>query len=155
MNKWQQIAESLKGAFGTITVIADGHEVSFHKGVYGEKLVIETWVDGHIKGAWMAVDDQGAPVHPEGRFYRPRKHRVYALKQHAKLKRVFGKKRADEMTALRIYMLDPTWNSPKTLVSHLKKSFPNLEVVQEDAPEEAEADLEALARPTFKREVYS
>ncbi|KGE77666.1 hypothetical protein [Halomonas salina] len=128
MDKWQQIAGSLKGAFGTITVIADGHEVAFYKRVDGERLVIETYVDGWIKGKWTSVDEHGRPEHPEGRFYRPRNRRAWPLKEYSRLKRVFGKKKADEMIALRTIIVSPIWNSPKTLISHLKKHFPDLEI---------------------------
>lgn len=153
MTKWKQLEQQLQGVFGSARVRADGHDVSFYKQPQGERLVIVAYVDSCVRGPWMSVDDQGKPKHSEGRFFRPRKHRVYQLKQYNKLKRVFGKKRADEMTALRTYMLDPTWNSPKTLVSHLKKHFPDLELVQEHTAEDEDVDPEALASPSLKREV--
>lgn len=128
MNKWQQLEEQLKGVFGCATILADGHEVTLQKRLDGEKLVIQVGVDGWIKGEWCRVDEQGQPVHPEGRFWRPMKSRVWKLKRYKELKKVFGKKKADEMTALRTVAVTPYWGSPRTLVSHLKKHFPDLEL---------------------------
>ncbi|MBB3231727.1 hypothetical protein [Halomonas stenophila] len=132
MNKWQQLEEQLKGVFGGATILADGHEVTLQKRLDGEKLVIQVGVDGWIRGKWMDVDDQGNPTHPEGRFYCPMRRRAWKLKEYAKLKRVFGKKKADEMTALRTVLVAPHWNSPKTLISHLRKHFPDLELKARD-----------------------
>ncbi|MDC8804238.1 hypothetical protein PRZ61_12375 [Halomonas pacifica] len=132
MNKWKQLEEQLQGVFGCATILADGHEVSFGKVLDGEKLVIQVGVDGWIKGAWMNVDDQGEPKHPEGRFYCPKRRRLYPLKQYKALKRVFGKKKADEMTALRTVLVGPHWNSPRSLISHLKRHFPDLEIKTRD-----------------------
>ena len=129
MNKWKQLEEQLSGVFGSATIRARGHEVTFRKQLDGEKLVIRVGVDGWIKGAWMSVDEHGHPEHPEGRFYRPHRYRACKLKSYPSLKKVFGKKQADEMTALRTVQVSPYWNSPRTLISHLKKNFPDLELV--------------------------
>ncbi|MFW6346629.1 MAG: hypothetical protein ACOC0M_09920 [Halomonas sp.] len=128
MNKWQQLEEQLQGIFGCATILADGHEVTLQKRLDDEKLVIQVGVDGWIKGAWHEVDGQGEPVHPEGRFWRPMKSRVWPLKQYKELKKVFGKRQADEMTALRTVVFSPYWGSPRSLISHLKKHFPDLEL---------------------------
>lgn len=128
MDKWKVLEEQLQGVFASATILADGHEVSLQKRLDGEKLVIQVGVDGWIKGAWSSVDEHGQPVHPEGRFWRPMKRRAWKLKQYKELKKVFGKKKADEMTALRTVAVTPYWGSPRTLVSHLKKHFPDLEL---------------------------
>ncbi|WP_085919071.1 hypothetical protein [Halomonas sp. CSM-2] len=128
MNKWQQLEEKLSGVFGNATVLAGGHEVTFSKCLDQEKLVIQVFVDGWMKGGWTCVDDNGEPKHPEGRFFRPMKRRPWKLKQYKDLKKVFGKKEADRMTQLRVVGFLPYWGSPRTLISHLKKNFPDLEI---------------------------
>lgn len=128
MNKWQQLEEKLGGMFGSATILADGHEVTFRKVLHGEKLVIRVGVDGWIKGEWMLVDDKEQPLHSEGRFYRPHRFRPFKLKDYPNLKKVFGKKKADEMTALRVISFDYCWKSPRSLISHLKRNFPDLEI---------------------------
>ncbi|HDZ48754.1 hypothetical protein LCGC14_0074790 [marine sediment metagenome] len=132
MNKWKQLEEQLSGVFGSATIRAGGHKVTFRKQLDGEKLVIRVGVDGWIKGAWMSVDEHGHPEHPEGRFYRPHRYRACKLKSYPSLKKVFGKKQADEMTALRTVQVSPYWNSPRTLISHLKKHFPDMELVSSE-----------------------
>ena len=129
MNKWQQLEEQLSGIFGTAKILADGYEVTFYKRLSkGERLVVETYVNGQIKGEWFMRGENGTTKYPESRFFRPRKSRAYPVKQYGKLKRIFGKKQADNMVELKTVMFDPTWNSPKTLISHLKKHFPDLEL---------------------------
>ncbi|MEX0745295.1 MAG: hypothetical protein WD118_06805 [Phycisphaeraceae bacterium] len=128
MDKWQELEKRLTGVFGGATVLADGHEVSFQKRLDGEKLVIQVGVDGWIRGEWWKVDEQGQPVHSEGRFWCPLRSRAWPLKEYKSLKKVFGKRKADEMTALRVVAVTPAWGSPKRLISHLKKHFPELEL---------------------------
>ncbi|WP_445157380.1 hypothetical protein [Halomonas sp. E14] len=132
MSKWQQLEEQLRGVFGTATVRAGGHVVTLQKRLDREKLVVEVGVDGWIKGAWSSVDSQGQPKHPEGRFYRPMRSRVWPLKQYKELRKVFGKRKADEMTALRTVAVSPYWNSPRSLINHLRKHFPDLELVTDE-----------------------
>lgn len=127
-DKWKQLEEALSGVFGFAKARAGGHEVSMQKKLSGEKLVIEVYVDGWFKGEWTKAEN-GEPVHPEARFYRPMRSRLYPLKKHAALKKVFGKKKADEMTAMRTFAFMPLWNSPRSLVRHLKKHFPDLELL--------------------------
>jgi len=129
MDKWQELEELLSGVFGAAKIRADGHEVIFQKSLYREKLVVQVWVDGAIKGDWIKVNDNGEPKHSEGRFFRPMKSRCWKLKQYKELKKVFGKKEADKMTELRVVGFLPYWGSPRPLISHLKKNFPDLELL--------------------------
>jgi len=128
-DKWQRLEAALAGPFGRANALAGGHELSFKKALNGEKLVVNVYVDGWIKGEWTrAENDQ--PAHPEGQFWRPMSRRLWKPKDHGNLKRAFGKKRADEMTRLRVYCFSPSWNSPRSLVRHLKKHFPDLELLE-------------------------
>ncbi|WP_144981118.1 hypothetical protein [Halomonas sp. C22] len=130
MNKWKQLEEQLSGVFASATIKADGYEVAFYKRLgKGERLVIETYVNGYIKGDWISVGDNGEPKAPEGRFFYPMKRRAWPLRQYKELKKAFGKPSADKMTELRVVGFLPHWNSPRTLINHLKKNFPDLELV--------------------------
>lgn len=130
-DKWQQLEEALSGVFAYATIRADGHEVSLQKRLSGEKLVVQVYVDGWIKGEWTNAEN-GEPVHPEARFWFPMRRRAWPLKQYKSLKKVFGKKKADEMTALKTVAFLPSWNSPRSLVRHLKKHFPDLELLNSE-----------------------
>lgn len=133
MNKWKQLEEQLSGVFASAKIKADGYEVAFQKRLgKGERLVIETYVNGYIKGEWMLTGENGTHKHPEARFFRPHKCRLCKLKEYPKLKRIFGKKQADTMVELKTVAFSPTWNSPRTLISHLKKNFPDLELVNSE-----------------------
>lgn len=133
MNKWQELEQQLSGVFASATIKADGYEVSFYKRLgKGERLVIETYVNGYIKGEWFSTGENGTPKHLEARFFRPHKCRLYKLKDYSKLKRVFGKKQADKMVELITVAYGPTWKSPRTLISHLKKNFPDMELVSSE-----------------------
>lgn len=133
MNKWEQLEDALQGSLGCATVIAGGHEVSFYKRLDGERLVVETYVDGWIKGEWMKVDAEGNPVHSQGRFWCPIRRRAWKLKEYPRIKKAFGKKEADRMTALKTMLVSPAWKSPRSLVRHLKKHFPDLELKTPEA----------------------
>lgn len=133
MDKWKRLAEKLSGLYlAHATIVADGHTVSFYKRVHKEKLVIETFVDGYFKGKWMNVKD-GKPEYSEGRFFRPRKKANGTKKEYSALKRIFGKKKADEMVTPKLFMVDPCWGSPRTLIAHLKREFPDLEIVEDSS----------------------
>lgn len=129
MDKWKELEELLSGVFGVAKIRADGHEVSFQKRLDGEKLVIQVFVDGWVKGEWWKVNEQGEPIHSEGRLRRPMRSRVWPLKEYKSLKKVFGKRKADQMTALRTVAVTPCWGTPRTLISHLKKHFPEMELL--------------------------
>lgn len=131
MSKWETLEESLSGVFCHAAAVADGHQLKFVKTLHKERLVVEVYVDGWIKGEWTTATADGEPKHPEGRFWRPYRHRVYKLSQYKNLRKVFGKKRADEMTALKTCAFMPYWNTPKSLVRHLKKHFPDLEILDQ------------------------
>lgn len=136
-DKWKALEQSLTGAaglYGGVKASAGGHELHFRKGLHRERLVIEVYVDGHMRGEWCRVDEGGAPEHPEGRLWRPVRTRAYQLKKYAALKRAFGKREADRMTALRTVAVLPYWNSPRSLVRHLKAAFPDLELVDSEVP---------------------
>lgn len=128
MNKWQQLESCLAGVFGSACFTAAGHEVYCVKHPCGERLVVVVYVNGWIKGEWGQVGEDGTPAHPEARFWFPVKRRLWPLREHARLKRAFGKKKADAMTALRVIAYLPTWNSPRALVRHLQRHFPDLEL---------------------------
>ena len=133
LDKWQQLEGRLSGLFGCAVAEAGGHPIQMRKGRDGERLIVNVYVDGWIKGEWTKASEDGEPVHPEGRFWRPYRSRGWPLKQYRDLKRVVGKREADRMTALKTVAFIPTWNSPRTLVRHLKKHFPDLELQDDDS----------------------
>ncbi|MBN2752594.1 MAG: hypothetical protein JXQ84_07785 [Rhodospirillaceae bacterium] len=127
LNTWQQLEHLLGEVFCHVKASADGYELTFIKTRDGERLVTVVYVNGRIKGDWCKAENE-QPVHPEARFWFPKRGRIWPLKKYPELKKIFGKKKADQMIALRTICFFPTWSSPRTLIQHLKKHFPDLEL---------------------------
>lgn len=128
-DKWNQLEQAMRGVYAHIKARADGHELSLVKAVHGDRLVAWVYVNGLIKGEWYRAEN-GKPVHPEARFWCPHRSRVYPLSKYNALKKAFGKSRADQMTALVTVCFTPMWTSPRSLIRHLKKNFPDLEILE-------------------------
>lgn len=129
-DKWKQLEQSLDALFCHVKVKADGHEVTFAKRKEGQRLIIVVYVDDMIEGKWCHAKDE-KPVHPQARFWCPKRGRSWPLKQYPELKKIYGKRKADQMTAMKVYGFLPAWGSPKSLVRHLKTHFPKLEIVED------------------------
>lgn len=142
MDKFKKIQESLAGIFGDVSFRADGYLVHCVKRTHKERLVVEVYVDGWMKGEWHKVDENGQPMHPQGRFWQPCRGRTFPLKQYPKLKRAFGKAYADKATRLKVYMCIPTWNSTRSLVVHLRKNFPELQIVESETGSLVQGELQ-------------
>lgn len=131
-DKWQQLEQSLAGIFGRARAVADGYELVLSKHLDGERMVVVVYVNGWMCGRCHKADANGQAVYPEARFWRPMRTRVWSLKHHKQLKKIYGTKNADLMTALKTVAFSPIWNSPRPLVRHLKKHFPDLELLPVD-----------------------
>lgn len=135
MSKWGEIKSRLEHLGGSVKLLADGHEVSLRKAHNGKTIFVIVYVDGHIKGEWTKAEDE-KPVHPEARFWRPVKRAAYKKKGYSQLKRVFGKKEADQMVTPRVIGFVPDFGTEGSAVAHLKKYFPDLEILE---PKETDA----------------
>lgn len=131
LTKWQLLEKRLAPPSLGATVLAGGHEVRLANRMDGRRLVVVAYVDGWIEGIWSEADSEGNPVYPQAWFWRPMRSRLWPLKKHSQLKKVFGKKEADRMTELRTVAFQPDWKSAKSLVRHLKKHFPDLELKED------------------------
>tara|TARA_R110001583_G_scaffold4918_2_gene27500 strand:+ start:616 stop:1020 length:405 start_codon:yes stop_codon:yes gene_type:complete len=127
MDKWKEIKERLKHLGGSVELLADGHTLSLSKAHDGKKIFVIVYVDGVVKGEWTKTED-GKPVHPEGRFWRPMKRAPHPKKLYAQAKRSFGKKEADRMVTPRVIGVVPNFGTEGAAVAHLKKHFPDLEI---------------------------
>lgn len=128
MDKWKEIESRLQGVYSSIKLDADGYELYLIRQLSKDKLVTAVYVNGYINGEWHKADKDGNPLHPEARFWHPYRSRPYKLKAYPALKRVYGKKEADCMTALRTVAYLPSWSSLRSLMRHLKKNFPDLTI---------------------------
>lgn len=129
MSKWDEIKSRLEHLGGSVKLLADGHEVSLHKVHDGKRVFVSVYVDGYIKGKWTMAD-QGKPAYPEARFFRPTKSAVWSKKQLPNLKKIYGKKKAEEMVKPRVIAFLPEFGTERSAVAHLKKHFPDLEILE-------------------------
>jgi len=127
-DKWKQLEQSLDGIFSRVNARADGYALKFVKSLDGQRLVTLVYVNGEIKGEWFKAEN-GKPAHREGRFWCPHRRRAWPLKKYSELKKVFGKRKADQMTALETVCFSPIWTSPRSLTKHFKKNFPDLQIM--------------------------
>ena len=58
------------------------------------------------------------------------KRAAYKKKGYSQLKRVFGKKKADEMVTPKVIGFVPDFGTEGATVAHLKKHFPDLEILE-------------------------
>ena len=128
-DKWKQLEQSLDGLFCHVKARADGYDLSFVKARDGQRLVIWVYVDGVIEGEWCRAKN-GEAVHPQAKFWCPKRAIQRPVKEYNSLKKLFGREKADQMTSLRVYGFLPVWKSPRSLVRHLKKNFPDLEILE-------------------------
>lgn len=127
MDKWQEIKNHLEHLGGTVKLLADGYELTLRKVHDGKKIFVVVYVDGYQKGEWTKAEE-GKPVHPEARFWRPLKRAAWEKKALPQLKRVYGKKRAEQMVTPRVIAFVPDFGTEGSAVAHLKKHFPDLEI---------------------------
>ena len=59
------------------------------------------------------------------------KRAAYKKRAYNSLKRVFGKKKADQMVAPQVIGFVPDFGTEGAAVAHLKKHFPDLEIKQD------------------------
>ena len=128
--EWKEIEETLSRPHGLVTIEADGHTVDF--------IVIETrtlkfsiFVQKHeAKGLYDVMRD------PElkseySKFYPVLSRYVYnpnERKRLSKIRKGILKEIGIDPHQKYSYMVH-TWNSPKRLVSHLKKNCENIKLV--------------------------
>jgi hypothetical protein len=133
MDKWEEIEKRLEeGIFSDVKIRIGNDRVTFRNQLFERKLRIITYVNGEIMGILWKVDADGRPAYRQGQYFRPIKKRTFPKKEYKRLVYILGKEKADKLTSLRICALSPIWNSARSLIQHLKKNFPNLEIIREE-----------------------
>lgn len=132
MSKWDEIKSRLEHLGGSVELLADGHTVTLRKVHNLKRIFVVVYVDGYQRGIWTESKD-GKPVHPEARFWRPMKRAACQKKAYNSLKRVYGKKKADQLVTPQVVAFVPEFGTEGAAVAHLKKHFPDLELIYEEA----------------------
>lgn len=118
---WKRIEEALSGIFGVETLICDGYELTICRRQDKNKLVLQLYVNGVMKGEWVANDCE-----ERRRFFFPSVRRLYSRAEIDKAGKGLGKRQLEKFRAemgldktMTIYM--PIWGSFTALRRHLIK----------------------------------
>ncbi len=118
------IVKELSHIFGRVRLLIDGYEFVAETAMYKRSLVIQWFVNGQCKGAWLINDCE------ERRRFCPIKIlRLYPKSKAALLKRKLGKKSAlsigvdETITAYGF-----CWRSPNTMLRHLIANNESIEL---------------------------
>ncbi|MDM8181277.1 hypothetical protein [Marinobacter salarius] len=133
MSKWDEIKSRLEHLGGSVELLAGGHKLSLMKLHDRKRIFVRVYVDDLVKMEWTEAKDE-QPVHSEGRFWRPMKRAAYPKKVYTSAKRALGKKEADRMVTPRVIGFVPDFGTEGAAVAHLKKHFPDLEILEPKEP---------------------
>lgn len=128
-DKWQKMTQALRPSYGSVKIEVDGYTVDLQKASNGEKIWVQAWVNGTFEGRWTAQQD-GLPKYPEGRFLRPMRRAIWKRSKLAELKKVFGKKKAEEMVTPEVVGFLPDFGTAGSAVAHFKKHFPECRLIE-------------------------
>jgi hypothetical protein len=119
---WDALKEQMASPWGSMKLKCDGFEICLTQQTCSTKKSWSTvvYVDGYLKGIWLACDHKtGEPEHEETRrFYRKVTRALYSKKESEAYRKIFGKRRAAEMTAAKFFTYDWSWKSFNTLKKH-------------------------------------
>lgn len=127
---WKEVEERLNLFSAIVKLRCDGYEVTLVlKRISQFKNAIMVYVNGEIRGSWLAEDCE-----ERRRFYRPRVKSLYSQKQKAALRKVSKKLRKKfglPNPEAKYTFYDFYWTSFKALKCHLIKHNKSIERVSE------------------------
>lgn len=120
---WDALKEQMTSPWGSMKLKCDGFEIDLVQRTNPTKKNWETtvYVDGYLKGIWLACDHKtGEPEHEETRrFYRKVTRALYAKKDLEAYRKLFGKREASKREAVKFITYDWSWKSFSSLKKHL------------------------------------
>lgn len=129
--QWKELAVNLDKMFSDIYLLCDGYYLLYRMERSKNKLVICVYVNGFMKGEWFGIDDEASEE--ARRFWRPSIKARYSAKYIKLCEKLYGKRECkkkgiyDKRT---IYY--PYWNRPNPIISHLKKTCENIEILDRE-----------------------
>lgn len=129
--QWDELAVNMDSIYGATHLDCDGYLIATNMGRHKNKLFIQVFVDGFIKGKWIKVVhsiDEFDDV-PK-RFYRHRKRQMMSAKHLKMWEKIEGKRECKKRGYYgHRYLSDPYWTSAKSLIRHLIKYNQNIEIL--------------------------
>lgn len=129
--QWQEIKEVLSGIWGMVYLECDGHLICAEVAKLKQRLVIQVYVDGVIKGSWSKAveeDDIGQLTDIQRKFMH---HRKVGLpkKYIAANEKYLGKKQCKQNGVYKKTIVPlPYFNNPSEFIAKLKKTCENIEI---------------------------
>lgn len=125
--QWNAVEEKLLRPYGVVKLQADGYEILLLTEQYKMKLVIAVYVDGKIKGEWLAQDCE-----IRRKFYRCSTRSLLTRKEREKLKRNKKSIREEIMRVATYHAYSPYWESFRSLKRHLTKNCSTIVSYEEE-----------------------
>ncbi|MGO2713229.1 MAG: WGR domain-containing protein [Pseudomonas helleri] len=120
---WDALKEQMASPWGFMKLKCDGFEIHLSQQTDSTKKSWSTlvYVDGYLKGAWLACNHRtGEPEHEEARrFYRKVTRALHTKKEIEFYQKVYGKRKAAEAQAVKFITYDWSWKSFNSLKKHL------------------------------------
>lgn len=129
--QWADIEKQLNSLFSTTYLDCDGYLIAAEMVLDKNKLVIQVYVDGLIKGEWHQYVESIEEFKEEPkRFYCLKKTSLWPKKVITDMEKIIGKRRckSEGYYAVR-YTSRCWWNSAKSFISHLKKHNQSIELL--------------------------
>lgn len=127
---WDALKEQMASAWGGMTLKCDGFEIYLSQQTDSTKKSWSTlvYVDGYLKGIWLDCDHKtGEPEHEEARrFYRKVTRALHTKKDIENYRKIYGKRKATEMQAIKFFTYDWSWKSFNSLKKHLQANNTNI-----------------------------
>jgi hypothetical protein len=126
---WARVEKALGGIYGYAKLNVDGRETLFRRELVSKnQLGIVTYVDGHMKGAWLSPREE----HPERRYMRPFSRYIFPAKEREKIKKMpkWMKKGLRLDPDKKIQLFSSIWPSATAIRRHYQKTFTSIELVE-------------------------
>lgn len=129
--QWAELAVKMDSIHISTHLDCDGYLIATQMARHKNKLFIQVYVDGSIKGKWMnivdSVDDfDDVPK----RFYRHTKRQRTSAKHLKMWEKIEGKRECKKKGRYGYrYLSVPDWTSANSLIRHLKKYNQNIEIL--------------------------
>lgn len=129
--QWADIEANMNSLFSATYLDCDGYLVAARMVRDKNKLVIEVYVDGYVKGLWhQYVESIDAFSEVPKRFYCIKKQSLWPKKFIQDMEKQIGKRRCTKNGYYAVrYSSRSWWISAKSFISHLKKHNQSIELL--------------------------
>lgn len=124
--QWEYIKERLSGLYGSVELRIDGFDVCYERAQIKNRLVINTWVNGEMRGIWLVDKTEEAT-----KFLFLATKKVYSKKFLVGMRKAIGKAAFEKQgyADAIVSAYTPIWNSFGALKAALLKRNRDIELI--------------------------